>query len=560
MPSKRVYLAIDVGTGSARAAIFTGTGHKLGHAAHPIKTRNAKENYYEQSSSDIWQAIVRSVNEARLLAEQTEAEIEIVSVGVDATCSLVVCEDDEELSGISVVPGKEGEVDGEVWNVILWLDRRGIGEADWINGLEGEGVKGVKGVFGGKLSPENEPPKMAWLKKNKRELFESGLFFDLADWVTCKCCGDRGVRACCTVSCKWGWGSGEGGWNAKFWREIGLEEVCEQDFRRIGGRVVRPGEVVGVVTEEVQRELGVAKGCVVAGGMIDAHCGALWSIGGEDVGVSIERRLSVIGGTSTCFIRIGKERVFVPGVWGPFRDAVLPGFFVTEGGQSVTGKLLEYVVEGHEAWDGILEEVAGDKGQGLEKLAKITEEAMEMDKRDPAEDVHVLDYHAGNRSPLADPSLKGVMVGLGLRTDEWDLAVKFRAVIQSLCYGARHVIEEMRKAGVNVGAVMACGGLCKSRLFLKELADSLGIAVVLSEEEDTVLLGGGILGRCAERMDKGDGQVLLECLVDSAREMTRVGEVIQPNEIRKKYHDRKFKVYREMHADFVKYRGIMAGD
>lgn len=38
--------------------------------------------------------------------------------------------------------------------------------------------------------------------------------------------------------------------------------------------------------------------------------------------------------------QISKDPIFVPGVWGPYFSAMVPGFWLNEGGQSVTGKLV----------------------------------------------------------------------------------------------------------------------------------------------------------------------------------------------------------------------------
>lgn len=189
-------------------------------------------------------------------------------------------------------------------------------------------------------------------------------------------------------------------------------------------------------------------------------------------------------------------------------------------------------------------------------LAEMTETLIEQGLKDPAEDIHCLDYHAGNRSPLADPTLKGSMIGLTLSTDEFDLAVKFRATIQALCYGAKHIIDAMRDAGHSIGVLTACGGLCKSKLFLKELADCVSIPVLLSSEEDTVLLGGAILGRAAHSLSLKE-EDSVACILRTASEMAVVGKSILPDQMRKEYHDRKYKVYRELHADYLKYRRMM---
>ena len=99
------------------------------------------------------------------------------------------------------------------------------------------------------------------------------------------------------------------------------------------------------------------------------------------------------------------------------------------------------------------------------------------------------DYH-GNRSPLADPSLKGAVVGLSLDTDTASLATMYLAtlqvggyyhgsivfycdLLQAVCYGTRHIVDTMVEAGHRVDSVTVCGGLAKSTLFLQTQVDVL---------------------------------------------------------------------------------------
>lgn len=42
-----------------------------------------------------------------------------------------------------------------------------------------------------------------------------------------------------------------------------------------------------------------------------------------------------------------KDKIFVPGVWGPYLDAMIPGLWLLEGGQSTAGKLLDYIINTH---------------------------------------------------------------------------------------------------------------------------------------------------------------------------------------------------------------------
>lgn len=51
------FVGVDVGTGSARAALVTAQGEVVKAAAQAIKTFNPQEDFYEQSSDDIWESV-----------------------------------------------------------------------------------------------------------------------------------------------------------------------------------------------------------------------------------------------------------------------------------------------------------------------------------------------------------------------------------------------------------------------------------------------------------------------------------------------------------------------
>lgn len=44
---------------------------------------------------------------------------------------------------------------------------------------------------------------------------------------------------------------------------------------------------------------------------------------------------------------VSERPVFVPGIWGPYYSAMVPGMWVNEGGQSATGKLIDYIIDSH---------------------------------------------------------------------------------------------------------------------------------------------------------------------------------------------------------------------
>ena len=46
---------------------------------------------------------------------------------------------------------------------------------------------------------------------------------------------------------------------------------------------------------------------------------------------------------------VSEQPRFVPGVWGPYFGAMLPGLWLNEAGQSATGALIDHVIASHPA-------------------------------------------------------------------------------------------------------------------------------------------------------------------------------------------------------------------
>lgn len=70
-------------------------------------------------------------------------------------------------------------------------------------------------------------------------------------------------------------------------------------------------------------------------------------------------------------------------------------------------------------------------------------------------DLHVLPYFHGNRSPRADPTLVGSISGLTLNYH--NLPTLYLSVLQALCHGTRHIMDEMREKGYDIDLIFLTG-------------------------------------------------------------------------------------------------------
>ncbi|XP_025194132.1 FGGY carbohydrate kinase domain-containing protein isoform X3 [Melanaphis sacchari] len=550
------FIGVDVGTGSVRAALVDNTGRILKKSTKIIQTWNPEENFYQQSSEDIWRSCCKVVRE---VTEGVPSE-KVKGIGFDATCSLVVVDND----GLPLSVSKNGEREQ---NVILWMDHRAKKEADFINTTNHRVLKYV----GGKISLEMETPKILWLKNNlpKNTFWQRvGRFFDLPDFLTWKATNAIS-RSLCTVVCKWTYCAEQtldGYWDRSYFEEIGLDDLSQNNWSKIGNEIIEPGQPCGNgLTENAAREMGLTVGTPVATSLIDAHAGGLGMIGvGSKNPTDFKHRLVMIGGTSTCHMLLSDQEVFVDGVWGPYYGAMVPGLWLLEGGQSATGKLIDHVINTHPAakhlnvTDGVRAEDCLNEllmkmttDRGLDAIDRLTE------------DFHVYpDFH-GNRSPVADPTLKGMMVGLTLSVDQENLALIYLATIQALCYGTKHIIESMKeKSGgsLNVQEILLCGGLSQNWVFLQCQANVTALPVRTSTEDDPVLIGSAMLAAAASTLSKSPAELhpRSSSLRDAIALMASDARTVHPSLDLQAYHKRKYSVYLEMLKHQKMYKTIMS--
>ena len=546
------YIGVDVGTGSARAGIFTEDGKMLSSASKEIRMWKYDNDFVEQSSNDIWNSICFSVKTA--VSKSNISPNDIRGIGFDATCSLVAI--DEDCNPVSVSKSKDKER-----NVIVWMDHRAISEAEYINSKNHKVLEYV----GGKISPEMETPKLLWLKKNNTECWEkTAKFFDLPDFLVYKAT-DKDVRSLCSTVCKWTYLGHEpsntpnsiGSWADSYFNEIGLEDLVNEKYKRIGQKIRPIGESVpGGLSKKAADELGLKHGIAVGVSIIDAHAGGIGLLGAALEGENfteqdLTRRLALIGGTSTCHMAVSKNPNFVPGVWGPYYSAMIPNMWLAEGGQSVTGALVDHVIFSH-AKLVELKKLAEENSSTVYEILNKQLDNLAEKVSFPAlltKELHVLPYFHGNRSPRANPLLRGAISGLKLSDSLDELALLYLATIQAIAYGTRHIIEEMNKNGFKIDTIFACGGGTKNPVFLREHADITNCRIVLPKEQEAVLLGSAILGAAAS------GRV--DSVVDGMKKMNKAEKIINPSKETEKYHSAKYKVFHKMYNDQQSYKEIM---
>ncbi|OJJ84890.1 FGGY-family carbohydrate kinase [Aspergillus glaucus CBS 516.65] len=569
------FIGIDVGTGSARACIIDAKGDIVGLSSENIGLWQPQQGYYEQSTSDIWRCICLCVQ--RAISENNVDPESVKGIGFDATCSLSVFSNvnDEPVS----ITGPDFDSDR---NVILWLDHRPVEETEVVNATQHNLLRYV----GGKMSIEMEIPKVLWLKNHMpKELFDKCKFYDLADALTYIATGDE-KRSFCSVVCKQGYvpvgvdGSVKG-WQEDFLADIGLKDLTEENFKRMGGvdgvngDYLSAGELVGHLSEKAAMELGLPAGIAVGSPVIDAYAGWIGTVGAK---VDFEAgqlsagaakndktqafgRLAAVAGTSTCHLAMSPDPVFVPGVWGPYRDTIQPGYWMAEGGQSATGELLKYVIETHPAYNQA-KSIAESYNANI--YVYLNEHLKEMTQEQKAPSISYLARHFffygdlwGNRSPIADPGMKGSVIGLTSDKTVDGLAIHYYATLEFIALQTKQIVESMNEAGHKLTSVFMSGSQCQNDILVGLVATACNMPVVIPRYvHAAVCHGAAMLGAKAASADE-EGET--EDLWDIMDRFSKPGRKVPPstNQNEKALLDVKYKVFLEQCHKQQEYRALV---
>lgn len=298
-------------------------------------------------------------------------------------------------------------------------------------------------------------------------------------------------------------------------------------------------------------------------GVIDAYAGWVGTVGAKvdlpnsglegnvpknDVSQAFSR-LAAVAGTSTCHLAMSKEPVFVDGVWGPYRDVLLPGFWMAEGGQSATGELLKYVLETHPAFN---ETNSMASSFNTSIYDYLNSHLQEMCEKINAPSISYLGRHFffygdlwGNRSPIADANMTGSVIGLSSDRSMDGLAIYYYATMEFIAMQTRQIIETMNKSGHAISSIFMSGSQCQNKILMELMATTCDMPVLIPRYvHAAVVHGAAMLGAKAASADK-DGKT--EDLWSIMDRMSKPGKVTKPgkDENEKKLLDAKYKVFLE---------------
>lgn len=279
--------------------------------------------------------------------------------------------------------------------------------------------------------------------------------------------------------------------------------------------------------------------------MIDAYAGWIGTVGAKvtlgkdelESGIATNdmtqafTRLAAVAGTSTCHVAMAPEPIFVPGVWGPYRDVLIPGYWMAEGGQSATGELLKHVLTTHPAWEQASKRVGETDTENIYEY--LNGRLEDLQKTTGAPFVSYLGRHFffygdlfGNRSPIADPHMTGAIIGLTSDQSIDGLALHYYGAMEFIALQTHQIIQTMNQAGHQINSIFMSGTQCQNKTLMQLIASACSMPVVIPQYvHAAVVHGAAMLGAKAASADQ-DGKT--EPLWDIMDRMSKPGKMVHP--------------------------------
>jgi L-ribulokinase len=325
--------------------------------------------------------------------------------------------------------------------------------------------------YGGRISSEWYFPKLIELWLEDREVYDAASkFLEATDWIVWWITGEL-VRQTCTAGYKGMWSPDEGLPPADYFEAAypGFNSPAD----KLGTEFAPLGTRAGSIRPELARRIGLAPSVAVAVGNVDAFV-SLPGVGVQQPGTFV-----MVIGTSVCDMLVHPEEIRLPGITGVARDGILPGLDGYEAGQAAVGDMLAWFVD-----------TLRPQGGGFEQLE------LAAAKLAPGETGLVaLDWWNGNRTILADADLTGTIVGLTLQSTPVDI---YRALLESIAFGNRRIIENFEEHGLGVERIVACGGIAlRSPLLMQLIADVSARPVDVAAATEIAARGAALFGGVA---------------------------------------------------------------
>lgn len=434
-------LAIDQGTTSSRAVVFTPTGKPIGIGQLEFTQHFPASGWVEHDAMEIWQTTLESSQQAIAASGIGSADVRCIGITNQRETTVVW----DKSTGLPI------------YNAIVWQDRRTSSYCDELND-QGFGPK-IQAKTGLLIDSYFSATKLKWILDNvdsARQRAERGeLAFGTIDsfllWHLTH--GKSHFTDATNASRTMLFNIHEQNWDDELLELFDipknmLPEVkdCADDFGvtelgLLGAEI----PITGIIGDQQAAAFG--QGCFKAGMTKSTYgtgCFVLTNTG--DTPIKSEHQLL----TTVAYRLKGKTS------------------YAVEGSIFMAGATLQWIRD----------------GIGLIKDAAETEVLAQQS--DPSSPVYLVPAFTGLGAPYWDADARGAIYGLTRGTG---IAEIVSAALMSVCFQTKDLLLAMEKDGAKLAELRVDGGMVANNFFAQKLADTLNCRVLRPVVIETTALG-----------------------------------------------------------------------
>ena len=436
-------LAIDQGTTSSRAIIFSKSGKKLISSQLEFKQFFPKNGWVEHNPNEIWSTTIKVTK--NVLLKSKKLKINIKALGITNQRETTVCWDK-----------RTGE---PVYNAIVWQDRRTENYCKKIKKKE-KLIRKKTGLF---LDPYFSATKIKWIIDNvpkAKKLFKKNeLLFGTIDtfliWKLTN--GKIHATDATNASRTMLFNITSNNWDKDILKIFKLNEKIlptvknsADDFgftsEKIVGQKIKISAVLGD-----QQAAAIGQACFEKGSVKSTYgTGAFLLMNTGEKKIMSKNKLI----TTICY-RINNKTTYA-----------------LEGSIFIAGAGVQWLRDKIRLIDNAYE---------TEKIAK---------SKKNSKGVYVVPAFTGLGAPYWNSKSRGLIMGLTRDSDWRDLV---RATIESVAYQTSDLFLSMRKDGLNPKSVKVDGGMVSNNWFVQFLSEILKIKITRSKINETTALGAAYM-------------------------------------------------------------------
>ncbi len=436
-------LAIDQGTTSSRAIIFSKSGKKLISSQLEFKQFFPKNGWVEHNPNEIWSTTIKVTK--NVLLKSKKLKINIKALGITNQRETTVCWDK-----------RTGE---PVYNAIVWQDRRTENYCKKIKKKE-KLIRKKTGLF---LDPYFSATKIKWIIDNvpkAKKLFKKNeLLFGTIDtfliWKLTN--GKIHATDATNASRTMLFNITSNKWDKDILKIFKLNEKIlptvknsADDFgftsEKIVGQKIKISAVLGD-----QQAAAIGQTCFEKGSVKSTYgTGAFLLMNTGEKKIMSKNKLI----TTICY-RINNKTTYA-----------------LEGSIFIAGAGVQWLRDKIRLIDNAYE---------TEKIAK---------SKKNSKGVYVVPAFTGLGAPYWNSKSRGLITGLTRDSDWRDLV---RATIESVAYQTSDLFLSMRKDGLNPKSVKVDGGMVSNNWFVQFLSEILKIKITRSKINETTALGAAYM-------------------------------------------------------------------